>query len=933
MVQLTVDARSLIRGMLHHDPAQRLTIEGILTHPWFQKTIYDNIQNASSRLSIPSSPIAYPMASTDSLLRSRPLSTSSATSFPFTPRTSSRPTMVASQLATSPDGSVPSEASLLTSGDTSPTTVEPEDEVELKREFSGEFSQTEKALELAHKNTSDTTLRKPADGLRERIARISLESQREEDELDVSAPTLRDNKRTSSSSLPMIDELSLALPVADHSRTPIRTKRRSLTSSFPLERRLSHHSTSSQWQAFAPDDYLALLNADLPPLFSTPSEKVLLHRLSDLGLDTGQLIHSVKHDACDTSSATWWILRLKQLERGETDDVVQARCDKRRAKDRKTAPQTTRVVAKEPVDQTGLFTTDRPVSRSMGNGFLAPAPAFTSERPTSSHSTHSGASANSNLERTQSPPPNGPPSGVEASPSKERKMRTQSMNMLQRATSVLVGGMKKADPVEHLRELRDHKGNHSDHKESETPVDSVDEKGAKGVDSPTKAPRFPMPKMTKSESDPMLLSAVAAQAQQPPPQLPRPRSPAVSPTLRSRSYHAGTSGVNEEIIALEEEAPQPSKLPKKDSIWSTFRHMFNEDRRRGRKRDPSPLRAQGRPPSVVPSRAVRPCRPTIPSTSRRTSFEGGRPLYSRGASSANSRRSSIASNTIPDFTINTHDGLYHSSLARRTSGRSVRSGGSMTPTSERGQGSRPGSIHSRRGSRRSSMIRSPTIQSDSSSRFRQNGPTSPLHDYHRRAASGSASTRVRHIKVIHEAKAMRPSSVASTRSNASSRASSIHGVDDSDDHDDSSMRWRNERWRNDSATSLSKLSKRARSPLSHGSKPLRDVFSKKDDSDWESEDDDFAGGLGQVAISTAATFQPQWTRSDAGMPSKLPSKYTCAPKGKDKDREKDKDKDSKDKDTKDEISASSGSGRGRRAGIPQQRSQAPVIEEEEEEEE
>lgn len=967
--------------MLQTDPAKRLTMEGILTHPWFQRTIYDNIHNASSTLSIPSSPVALPpMASTDSLLRSRPLSTSSATSFPFTPRTSSRSLVVPPPISTSPDDSVPSEHSLLTSGDTSPTTAEPEEDGDLKRVISAEFSKTERALEMAHKNPSEATIRRPTDGLRERIARLSLEGQREEDESDGGGNTVRADKRTSSTSLPMIDEHSLALPLADHSRTPVRTKRRSLSSQFPLERKLSHHSTSSQWQAFAPDDYLALLNADLPPLFSTPSERVLLNRLSDLGVDTGQLIHSVKNDACDTSSATWWILRLKQLERGETDDFVQARCDRRKARahkdeDRKRHKQPRKEA--EAVQSNGQgpsFGAEQSAPHTPDDKLLAPRSAFI-ERPISSHSANSAASAMStNLERTQSPPNPLKGSGVEQSPTKERKSRGQSMNMLQRATSVLVGGMKKADPTEHLRDLIDQKGSPSESKDTtDTSVDSTEDKPNHRGDSPTRLSLFAKPKMTKSESDPTLLSLAANPEHQEPPAL-QIRSPPVSPTQRTRSYHAGTL-LDDENETPKAAAPsneaRPSKLQKKDSIWNTFRHLFNEERRRQRKRDPSPLRSQSRPPVVVPSRSVRaggPSRPGMSSGSRRTSFEGSRPLYSRGASSVNSRRSSIASNTIPEFTINTHDGLYHSNLARRTSGRSVLSGGSMTPNSEREHGSRPGSINSRRGSRRSSsmMMRSPTVQSDSSGRFRQAGPASPLHEYHRRSASGSASTRVRHIKVLHEAKAIRPSSVASSnRSNASSRASSVHGVEDSDDtHDDSSVNWK----ANDSVTSLAKA--RTRSPLSrnaanHTKAPLRDVFSKKEDLDWESDEDDFAGGLGQSDFTNtgAATsqYQSRWSKSarssDTGMPS-TSARFSASTNN---------FKPTNDGGERDAShatatnTASSGSGgsnltpsantnvtntntgstsgggaagsRGRRTGIPPQRSQAPVIQEEEEEEE
>ena len=117
---------------------------------------------------------------------------------------------------------------------------------------------------------------------------------------------------------------SLHLPVAHNSRTPSRTKRRSVSSTLSLDRRHSHHSASGSWQSYPPEDYIGQLRRDAPERFTTPSEKYLLQKLADLGFDVGQLKHSIDTHACDTSAATWWILRGKQAERGETDEVVRA---------------------------------------------------------------------------------------------------------------------------------------------------------------------------------------------------------------------------------------------------------------------------------------------------------------------------------------------------------------------------------------------------------------------------------------------------------------------------------------------------------------------------------------------------------------------------------------------------------------------------------
>ncbi|BEI91049.1 uncharacterized protein CcaverHIS019_0311190 [Cutaneotrichosporon cavernicola] len=898
---ITEDARSLIRGMLQSNPDKRLSMESILTHPWFKKTIYDNIQNASSTISLPpsgpTSPVTHPMASTESIINRKRPSTSSISSFPFTPRASSGPqlpvTQEPSEMAASPEGeSEPSETSFekSTSGDTSPTTAENEEETDMKRIHSGKTSLTESALELAHKNSSETTLRKP-DSLRERLARMSLEGPREEDELEA---TSRADKRLSASSLPMIDEHSLALPVADHSRTPVRTKRRSLTSQLPLERRLSHHSISSQWQAFVSNDYFSLLKADLPPLFSTPSEKLLVQRLSDLGFDIGQLMHSVKTDACDSSSAMWWILRLKQLERGETDDAVLAKREKelkRKEKSRKKNEEKDRVEEEaagiptpEPLssDQLALrissFAADRSTMKTPE--LLLPPSIANPPRPLSSHSIQSANSALSGLtnqlERSISPPTSNTtvvapsPTQTEQSPSKEprTKARSQSINMLQRATSMLLPGIRRTD-VDHKPGVQDsysphshsphgaaEKSGHPDHNGQQsqlrvvTPEPSTE--AVKRGDSPSKTGNNSklgvplMSKLTMSESDPTLLILATANNQG---QGHLNTPPNASPT-RSLNYGTPTAGTPEAGTSKQTTSTNGAPAAKKDSIWSTFRHLFNEDRRR-RKREAV---AANKAPPVIPTRSARPAvsRAGPPSASRRASYDGTRPMFSHRSSSVNSRRSSIASNSVPpEFIINLHDGLSHN-LGRRTSGRSVRSTGTETPNSERDGPSRAGSVHSRRGggSRRSS-IRTPTFNGDGSNRFRPGPPASPLNDYHRRSASGSASTRVRHIKVLHEAKSIRPNSVASSvRSNASSRASSILGRDDESDDDGTGQR----------RTSLSDDVSRVRSPLSRGmaigrgKPPLRDVFSKRnDDDDWISEDDEFAGGLGQGAWSYGAT--------------------------------------------------------------------------------
>ena len=93
-----------------------------------------------------------------------------------------------------------------------------------------------------------------------------------------------------------------------HHRTPSRSKRRS-ASSYILS---DHHAPTLD---STPVDYLALLTLLQPPLFSTPTEQTLLASLSSLGLDVGQVVHSVMNDACDSSGALWWLLKRKADEK------------------------------------------------------------------------------------------------------------------------------------------------------------------------------------------------------------------------------------------------------------------------------------------------------------------------------------------------------------------------------------------------------------------------------------------------------------------------------------------------------------------------------------------------------------------------------------------------------------------------------------------
>ncbi|ODN81930.1 hypothetical protein L202_02273 [Cryptococcus amylolentus CBS 6039] len=957
---LSEDARALIRGMLQQDPSNRLTIEEILTHPWFEKTLVDRaFPNGDSHSIPPSSNPASPQGNHSQsdeffaenaiqLNAARHLTASHAKPSPLSTNVPTTPVKEESE----PSGSSANGDSLSGSliSTTPPTTTE-EDDIVLPRHNSAEFSTTEKELELLHRSNShtstirqvSTTPSRPGSISRGKASyKSSLDGQVEEDE---QAEILDGH-----TSLPLIDE-HLHLNVALHSRTPSRTKRRSVSSTLSLERRFSHHSVSpsTQYVTYPPEDYFAKLNETRPPHFSAPSEKALLNQMRDMGIDIGQLRHSVETEACDSSAGTWWILRAKQAERGETDQVILERekerarkrekavaiAEKKRAREGKSKERdaekaeevrlTDQPMSIPATPSFGPIDLGPPVSRAK---IESPEPIIVpGDSPGIEMATISkpplGISINAPISSTTDVPdsPVGRRNPSPDSPQKDRerlKSRSPSMNMLQRATSAFTSNKKGEE-----KEKADRNAADSDS------FGARDEKGnalngsGSTSGSPTKLRKpNPLAKLPKSESD-GLLSAGASQQASPAPSGSKTITPGSSPqrvtphatpraAYEARDLHEEETSMATQMMELGEGSNSlgKGKGGKRDSIWNTFRHLFHEDRRR-RKREAtirSPLSSEIKvPPAVILSRGPNsrtPAKRFGPGpSSRRTSLDGvgvgGRPAYSRRSSSVNSRRSSMGSMQLE------HPHPHIAELGRKRSGRSH---GSQTPTSDREfvdhPISRPGSSHSlhRGGSRRSSMsIRSPSLTSETSTRFK-NPPQSPLLSYRRRPAGGNDSSRVRHIKVIPESQIMRSSSVASSiRSTGSSRASSVDfDYESGRDRDDASSfrSGRRQKRRSGSQRSLAQQIHRTRSPLALNpdqlqqqqaaimrKKPIRDVFQNKgkgkgpgregEDSEWVSEDEnEFACGLGQVTRKGGGDVM--WMSGPRSSQSSTPSKSTGA---------------------------------------------------------
>jgi len=333
---LLPEPRSLIHTLLDLDPSKRPNVKQILAHPWFTKCIFP-----SPPPSLPPSNVASPTSAPRQLPTSpaneeETLSFSSSRSLP-TPvaeepdeASVNQPTAPGSETETNTsfdwkDG----ESDQVRSGRTSPTTVSsghaPDEESSAKDGV--ERGQDEAAQPGSSKPTlrragSEATIRKSdsdssvtpskSSSSRELLptgssAADPIEEIREEDEEHDPHPI--DHAHEERDRL-----LKHLLPFTQHSKTPSRTKRRSVSSSF--SERLTP-STSTQQLSQLPHkgavpyvniDYLALLADIQQPEFSTEEEEEMLRALKLIGVDTGQLQHSVRTNACDTSGAFWWIL-------------------------------------------------------------------------------------------------------------------------------------------------------------------------------------------------------------------------------------------------------------------------------------------------------------------------------------------------------------------------------------------------------------------------------------------------------------------------------------------------------------------------------------------------------------------------------------------------------------------------------------------------
>lgn len=814
------EAKSLIRGMLQLQPASRLTIKEILSHAWFTKRIVDpplhTVPGAEGHGTpaqrSPEQEMAFQLPDSARVTSPLPQDVGWMTA---TPGPLARMESIPSPLSEVPvqaPGNAPASAMEAGTGAGAASTVKsvtlvaPRPESEgtdgTRSETSFDFQDSERSktdsglttpttpeegdtepeiasphpehlpldpvkdtLTLLQSNESQTTIRKQSEGsvsrrssgsgtaVTSRSKGPALADQREEDEFEQEHHFVRRSSTLGESGL----DNRLHLPVALHSRTPSRTKRRSVSSTLSDRRPTLTSSASFHANEVPVVDYLAELNEKAPPLFSTASERELLNSLARLGFDTGQLVHSVMTDACDASGAIWWMLRCKQFEEHDhhhqqdaTEHATPSAAERTPTAIPEPAPSqairpdvfaqsgSSETIVKMPTPKDLPALAKLPTPKDLPSPYsnaVELGPALLSpkagSRPTISplvQTRQLPPPRSPGGQPLEPPPPAPPPSAPKESPI-----------YMERTVLPPIPGSPTADRI-NLRDTPPH------HSPSASPSrrGEVKNRSTSFTMLQRATSVFNGSGLVKRKSSDKLSTGefLADPAPGAPanerkdrygkltkqgPDLPGKDIPAHrNATQRSVSEGTVGRGTNQQqdistsssygtVYSLAsmsssamsaDDSPSKGKQGKssrKDGLLTTFRSWFNEDRRK-RKRavPPSPISSSGkvggyamnRIPSVRSQHSHAPQRITV--VSRISSpYDGRPPLHSRRSSSVNSRRSSVASLHAIGMDYTGTSPVDSHGLYRRVSG-GRKSAGSRTPTSEveYNPTSRPSSVHS-----------------------------------------------------------------------------------------------------------------------------------------------------------------------------------------------------------------------------------------------
>ncbi|KZV71091.1 Pkinase-domain-containing protein [Peniophora sp. CONT] len=733
---LTPPARDLLRSILQKDPAKRATIPQILAHAWFKGEVPTDLVGEAEGINGDGREDGT-RASTDA--------TSSSAS------------------ASDDDGADASSA----------TTPDPDE---------GEVPNPS-----VSRRPSEATIRNAGTPLSAKAEGKKPETVPEEDAAPV-APALervRTNEDLSSPALP--------------TRTPVRTKRRSVSSTLgdpreesPTRRSPSPASRSDRGgedgrgssdsarggggEADAEGkgrtmDFAHALSKPAPVIFGTALERDLLNSLSALGFDTGQVVHSVLSNACDSASAIWWMLKRRSerraLEAGTAPDSADEELASRRPSEDIPSDKRSKVAdfakprrSESPTERKGKSAAAslQPITSAVpapALAFIPPTPVTLSHdlRPHTppragsplhllSASTTDGSirsSADASIRSSASTPSANGGSGS----TKGRAKRSGSVSIMQRATTALeAAGLVRKKSAEAVLPGTSTPNDKDKGSRIEKDKDSKRSLTGEKDRTPGNRPFTPDDKSVHSHhtftrSPPLAVDLTPIPVQHVPSV---PESPWVMAGGVADEEGTGSGSPRDTLTALPVitgSGVKSGHARNRGSLLSTFRMWFDQDRKAskgGSGAGGGGGGSKGIGPAVGKGKGKAP--PTPGTVKRRASTRAKKraSMGSQRSSSVNSRRSSGAS------MLDTPAYAAALDMARTRSDASRRSFGSRTPNSEAGEffaqgSSRPSSVLSY--ARRTERHRKSPSQSSAGSAARA-GAASP---YHRRGGSGG-STRV-----------------------------------------------------------------------------------------------------------------------------------------------------------------------------------------------
>ncbi|KAF7760274.1 hypothetical protein Agabi119p4_10950 [Agaricus bisporus var. burnettii] len=683
---LSLEARDLIKQILQRDVTKRITIPQIFLHPWFssRKQSFECASPLSADLSHGNQEHHISPSSEESLQASSPFS--------------AQPDLVSSTPTTPDDCS--------------------------NDPF---FSPPNHAL---NRCPSDSTIKKTHDTPSFTSKMVLTESRQ-----PASVPEDASEVTPKPAPSPQSRSRGPSHPV----RTPARTKRRSISST------LSDNS-DTQARGISPLpilqtrdlDFTSLLTQPTPIIFSTPLERKLLNMLSSSGFDTGQVVHSVLTDACDSAGAVWWMLKKKAEKKAFEDSEpppTATSLETPKAADFLDR-RSKRCVAVQTESEVQL-----PLARSAPQLAFVPATPTTIRAKTPPRRTSptrspmlspSSSSATGEISSSRSHPST-PGGSLRDREKDKRKPRSGSVSIMQRATTALeaaAAGLVRKKSAEGVKEREE--------RERDKSRDEARSSHGSLPLLPVTPPPSELHTSTQMGSPWVLAESRGS---------PHPKASGVQrvPAMVNQIHSQSAPNITEVTPGK-----QTGQLRPRGNLLTAFRLWFHEDRKGKRKENSHNNGGNyGRPVGTMGTAKRRGSGNKGKFRNGRTGHRGHRPsVSSRRSSSVNSRsrRSSVTSMQMvimdsPQLT-------------------SRRSFGAHTPNSERGEyPSRPSSIQSF--SMQPRHRRSPSASSAGSAHFRTASPMQAR--YHRRAGSGS-STRV--IRQVHPHRGLH------ARSN--SAASSIH---------------------------------------------------------------------------------------------------------------------------------------------------------------